>query len=437
MNDSKSSSRTWALWLALACSWLLLPAGAQAQTTADAQVPGEVLVKLRSAADLPGLLSTHRLTLADRFGTRPIYRLKIVGSVTVTSKLSSLSADSRVLMAEPNYLSSSPEARRRRVWAVGNASDYAVQWAPATLGLAQAHEVTRGAGMRVAVLDTGVDRAHPALAPRLLPGRDFVDGDLDTSEVGIAGQGAFGHGTHVAGLVALVAPDAQIMPLRVLDANGLGSTWVIAEALLHAIDPDGVPATDDGAHVINLSLGTTRRTRLLDIAVELATCSDDDDDEPDDDYSDPGYGADKERCNLHHGAVVIAAAGNGGSATQFHYPAAEAAEGALSVTASTSTSRIASFGNRGPWVQMAAPGVAVTSTVPGGGYGSWSGTSMAAPLVAGVAALVWSANPDWKPVDVTKRLLDRSTKVCASQILGLHAAGAVLDQVPPPPATCP
>jgi len=437
MNKSKSSWRIWGLQFVFAFFWLALPAVGQAWMSADAQLPGEVVVKLRSAADLSGVLSTHRLTLADRFGARPIYRLKIIGRGSVATKLSSLSADPRVLMAEPNYLASSPEARRRLVWAVGEAGSYSVQWVPTALGLAQAHEVTRGSGIRVAVLDTGVDRSHPHLAPRLMPGRDFVDGDLDPSEVGIVGQGAFGHGTHVAGLVALVAPEARIMPLRVLDANGLGSTWVVAEALLHAIDPDGVPATDDGAHVVNLSLGTTRRTRLLDIAVELATCSDDDDDEPDDDYSDAGYNADKERCDLHSGAVVIAAAGNGGSTTEFHYPAAEVAEGALSVTASTSNSGIASFGNRGPWVQMAAPGVAITSTVPGGGYGSWSGTSMAAPLAAGVAALVWSTRPDWKPVDVTKRLQDRSAKVCASQILGLHAAGAVLDLVPPPPLSCP
>jgi len=436
MNRSIFTWRQWALLLALASPWLALPTKALAQTTADTQVPGELVVKLRAAADLAGVLSTHRLTLADRFGARPIYRLKTVGSESVTSKLESLLADPRVLMAEPNYLASSPEARRRRVWAVGTADNYTAQWAPAVLGLAQAHQITRGAGIRVAVLDTGVDRSHPALAPRLLPGRDFVDGDPDASEVGVVGQGAYGHGTHVAGLVALVAPEAQIIPLRVLDANGLGSTWVLAEALLHAVDPDGVAATDDGAHIVNLSLGTTRRTRLLDVAVELATCSDDDDDEPDDDYSDPGYNADKERCNLRRGAVVIAAAGNGGSATEFHYPAAEAAEGALSVTASTSSSRIAGFGNRGPWVQMAAPGVAITSTVPGGGYGSWSGTSMATPLAAGVAALVLATQPDWKPVDVTKRLLDRSTKLCGTQIMGLHAAGAVGDYVPSSPS-CP
>ena len=71
--------------------------------------------------------------------------------------------------------------------------------------------------------------------------------------MGTAANLGFGHGTHVAGLVALTAPDAKIVPYRVLDENGEGNVWVLAEALLRAIDPDGNPAKDDGAHVINIS----------------------------------------------------------------------------------------------------------------------------------------------------------------------------------------
>jgi subtilisin family serine protease len=132
----------------------------------------------------------------------------------------------------------------------------------------------------VAVLDTGVDRSHPALAGRLLPGHDFVDGDTDP--VGRPARraiGAWGHGTHVAGLVALAAPGAAILPLRVLDERGEGNLWVLAEALLHAVDPDGNPFTRDGARVINLSLGTLQRTDLLDVVTRLVQCDDDDDDD--------------------------------------------------------------------------------------------------------------------------------------------------------------
>jgi subtilisin family serine protease len=87
-------------------------------------------------------------------------------------------------------------------------------------------------------------------------------------------------------------------------------------------------------------------------------------------------------------------------------------------------------------VQIAAPGRGITSTVPGGGYGVWSGTSMAAPVVAGLAALVLEVNPDWKPVDVTKRLEDRSAALCGTWLRRIDAYGAVFDE-DPAETTCP
>jgi subtilisin family serine protease len=223
----------------------------------------------------------------------------------------------------------------------------------------------------------------------------------------------------------------------VLNAAGRGNAWVLAEALLWAVDPDGDPRTDDGARVVNISLGTTMPTRLLNTAIELATCSDDDDNEAEDDYSAPGFDDDRERCNLRPGVVVLAAAGNAGSASQRVYPAAESAEGQLSLTATRADGTLATFANRGSWISLAAPGDRIVSSVPGGAYASWSGTSMATPLAAGVAALVLERYPDWKPVDVAKRLLDRSVRLCGSTTLrGLHAEGAVADLVPPDPA-CP
>ena len=107
--------------------------------------------------------------------------------------------------------------------------------------LSLAHQINRGTGpngpVKVAVLDTGVDTNHVALAGRLLPGWDFVDDDADPSEVGDQQTGPYGHGTHVAGLIALVAPEAKIIPIRVLDRYGVGNIWVLAEALAFAIDP--------------------------------------------------------------------------------------------------------------------------------------------------------------------------------------------------------
>lgn len=412
-----------------------------AHSNPDSFVAGEVVIKLRTGQPIASVLATDQFHVLGQFGKRPIYRLSVPAGQTVEQAAESLRANSAVEFAEPNYENETPEGRKRRVWAVGGSSaTFGTQWAASAMNLpaAQAAVVSQNpnsASVRVAVLDTGIDASHPAFMGRLIAGYDFVDDDADPSEVGSSLDLGFGHGTHVAGLIALAAPEAKIMPLRVLDASGSGNVWVLAEAIMHAINPDGDPTTDDGAHIINLSLGTNRPTRLLNTAIELATCSDDDDDEDDDDYSDSGFADDQARCNLFNGTVVISAAGNSGSATERHYPAAERAEGALSVTATRQDGALADFANRGPWIDVAAPGSDIQSAVPGGGYGVWSGTSMAAPLVAGVAALVRQANPDWKPVDVVKRIAERSAGVCGSSIRRVDALAAVQDYVPS--STCP
>jgi subtilisin family serine protease len=366
----------------------------------------ELLLKLRSSQALGALLQRHALTLVDRFGARPIYRVKTIGGAAAGPVITALLADPEVLLAEPNTLNAPPEAGKNNVWAIGSAQAYAGQWAGTALRLPQAHRLSTGQGVRVALLDTGVDRSHPALAGRLLPGFDFVDFDTDPSETGSTLDAGFGHGTHVAGLVAMVAPGARLMPLRVLDAKGVGNAWVLGEAMLHAVDPDGNPATDDGADVINLSLGGVERTGLLKLVSQLATCSPPDPAIAAEDQSDPGYNDDKTRCARHGGAVVVAAAGNAGSGSQRFYPAAESAYGLLSVAASNAAGRLAPFSNYGNWIDIAAPGAALTSTVPGG-YGTWSGTSMAAPLVAGSAALLRALAPAMAARDV-QRCLERN-----------------------------
>jgi subtilisin family serine protease len=404
--------------------------GAPPASAADPGVGRDIVAKLYSADELPALRIEYGLRLVERLGPRPIYLLRTPAGVSPDTVIPALRRDSRVAFAERNFAVFEPEARRRAVWAIGNAGAYEAQWAPQQLNLEDAHAVQTGTGVTVAVIDTGLDSTHPALAERVGPGYDFVDNDSDTAEGGVAGDPGFGHGTHVAGLIALTAPAAEILPVRALDRRGRGTIWTIAEAIFYAADPDGLPDTPDHARVINLSLGTLSQTDLLDKVVELVTCSDDDDDEADDNYSDPGFAQDLERCNLPGGSVVIAAAGNGASTTQLMYPAAERAEGALAVAANTSGNKIAAFSNRGSWVQIAAPGASITSTVPGGGYGVWSGTSMATALVSGLAALVIAGNPDWRPVDVTKRLQDRSAALCNTPLRRVDARGAVLDETP-------
>lgn len=412
----------------------------------------DLVVQLRRDVQIGPLLQQYRLTRIDQFGQRPIYQLRTAAGTSLDGVLDALRQDPRVRFAERHVASATPEGRRNSVWAIGGDSGtQAAQWAATQLDLATAHGLSTGQGVRVAVLDTGVDSRHPALAGRLargaggaVLGRDFVDDDLLADERGSSTDPGWGHGTHVAGLVALAAPGARLMPVRVLDASGRGNTWVLAEGLAWAVDPDGNPATDDGAHVINISLGTLQPTQLLTLALQLATCQFDDDDE---DFEDPRFDADRTRCARGFGAVVAAAAGNGGSDTERQYPAAEDVKGALAVGASTRTHHVASFSNRGGWVKTAAPGEAIVSTLPGGRWGTWSGTSMAAPLVAGSAALLLATVPkdgtpglptprQWLPEDVMKRLTDRSAALCASSMRRIDPLAALADRQAADPA-CP
>jgi hypothetical protein len=467
--------------------------------TGSTFVPDEVVVKLAQPSDLAGVAEDYRLdpTPISQFGTRPIYRLRILDGVSPPQKAAALAADNRVLYAEPNFLGETPEGQQRTSWAAGGSEEeFVAQWAAEKIRLDEAHTMTRGAGAIVAVLDTGVDLAHPQLAGRLLPGYDFVDMDEDPQEEGTHDANlAFGHGTHVAGLVALTAPEAQIMPVRVLDADGVGNIWVLAEALAYAVNPDGDVTTDDGADVINLSLSTTRQTNLLDEIVQEIVCSerdddddggggdgggggggggdddngggggggDDDDDDgggggggDDDDDDDDGDGDDDAR-GYHRskdgggddegddngnddedancltfaglGVVIVAAAGNNSSSTR-EYPASEEVEGVLAVGASTAADRLASFSNYGAWVEVSAPGKQIMSSVPGAGYGVWSGTSMAAPISAGVAALLRSVQPNLKAADAAAVLVASaarirgrvSRRVDAAATLGLDIA---------------
>ena len=186
----------------------------------------------------------------------------------------------------------------------------------------------------------------------------------------------------VAGLVALAAPAARIMPLRVLDSDGVGNVWVLAEALEYAMR--------NGAQVINLSLILPTDNHLLRDVLKAAACAD---------APPPG----DLPCFRPDGAVVVEAAGN--SATQTPpFPAGYSIRGSIVVGASEPSDSLAAFSNFGSWVTVEAPGDAIVSTVPDGGTGVWAGTSMAAPLVAGEVALVRSLMPSLATAEVVSRV---------------------------------
>jgi subtilisin family serine protease len=164
----------------------------------------------------------------------------------------------------------------------------------------------------------------------------------------------YGHGTHVTGIVHLVAPEARLLPLRVLNSDGRGNNFRTASAIVYA--------TRQGADAINLSLGTSQPSALLRQVVGEAA---------------------------QHGVVVVGAAGNLNMDAK-QYPAAEAC--AIAVTSVNARDKKSSFANYGDWIGVAAPGENIYSTFPVNGYAWWSGTSMATPFVAGQAALLRGAN---------------------------------------------
>ena len=379
--------------------WALVaaPAGASGGSSGarDPIAPGQVIVRLHDPADLPALAAQYQLdpTPIDQLTIEPLFLLRIADGASPDLRAAALATDSRVQYAESNVIGASAEDQGDSAWASGgSAATYAGQWAPAVMRLPQAFTVTRGAGVTVAVLDTGVDVSHPALASHLIEGYDFVDNDTDPSEVGLPGvDPAYGHGTFVSGLVALAAPEARIMPVRVLDPSGMGDVWRLAKAM--------VWAASNGANVINLSLGTYTRTHVANELISGLASS-------------------------GQGVVVVAAAGNAGSnAPQF--PAGEGGSRLLSVAATTPVDSLALFSNFGSWVDVAAPGASIWSTVPGGQYATWSGTSMSSGLASGEAALVRAAYPSLSAQSVISRITGTARKITGSVPTRIDAGASV------------
>ncbi|HBL17644.1 MAG: hypothetical protein A2X36_14660 [Elusimicrobia bacterium GWA2_69_24] len=209
---------------------------------------------------------------------------------------------------------------------------------------------TEGAGVKVAVIDTGIDFNHPDLKANYAGGYNAIDSQKPPMDDN-------SHGTHVAGTIAGVrdgkgvvgvAPKAKLYAVKVLDADGGGSLSSIIKGL--------VWTANNGMQVANMSLGAPMGTVFMRLAVKYARA---------------------------RGVVIMAAAGNEGGPVG--YPAAYG--DTIAISASDSKDKIAEFSSRGKEVDFIAPGVDVKSSVPGGGYDRYSGTSMATPHMTGLAAL--------------------------------------------------
>jgi subtilisin family serine protease len=337
---------------ALALAAGAAPSGAADELAVDERpaVAGELIVKLR-----PGVRRERGSALAreqggdvvEELGARRLHRVRLPEGKRRAARRA-LARHPEIEWAAPNELL--PPS------ALPDDPYYTAAWHLPKISAPGAWELATGDGVTIAVLDSGVDAAHPDLRGKLLPGWNFHDDTPDTSD-------GYGHGTRVAGVAAAatgnalgvpgVGWNARILPIRVTRADGWASAWAIAQGLTWAVD--------HGARVMNLSFANVGDNQAI---------------------------ADAAAYVAQRGGVVVAGAGN--CACDETTP--DRAE-LITVSATLETDALASFSSRGAHVDLAAPGVRIPSTNAGGGYGSYSGTSYASPVVAGVAALLLSVDP--------------------------------------------
>jgi subtilisin family serine protease len=380
-------------------------------------VPGEVVViskpgytagalRLPYGASIrhssPQLEALHAIVLRVPAGQERDYALQ-------------LQASGGVEFAEPNYVVTTdalptPVTPNDPLWGQ--------QYGPSHVQAGEAWTVTTGStGVILAIIDSGIDSSHPEFAGRLVPGYDFIDVDTSTED-------ACGHGTHVAGIaaasgnnhigVAGIDWNVRIMPVQVLNSYCSGSTSDVAEGLVWAVER--------GARVINLSLGTSAASTLLEDASWYA---------------------------FSHGATLFAAAGNS-ELTPISYPAAY--PWVMAVGATDNSNQRADFSSKGAALDLMAPGVSILSTTPFESFfyeylgvtkqfGSLSGTSMATAFASGAGSLLASQPQFDSPDKIYQALSDTALDLdvpgrdnnTGFGLIQLYAALTFTPTVTPPP----
>jgi subtilisin family serine protease len=362
----------------------------------------QIIVRLATGADPNAVNETFGTETIDAIDGQRLLLLRLPRNSDEVSFAAQLEADARVAWAELNFVDQAPEGSPRRFYPSSSGAPRPGRlneaYAPALIGVPAAMACATGDGVNVAVIDSGLDPDHPAFANATRRGEwnafSNQDGAGNVDDIGNSedddGDGAIdemtGHGTHVAGIVTQIAPDATIMPIKALDSDGMGQAFYLSRAMYRAIDWN--------ADIINLSLGSTANTRIVREAAADA---------------------------MSAGIFVTAAAGNSGPSGLREYPAT--LDGVFGVAATDYNDRPADFTSRHASLALSAPGADIVSAFAtdqppsdklGSLYALWSGTSMATPWVAGAAALLLDRHPGWSPADIATRLRNSAAPINGS-----------------------
>lgn len=304
--------------------------------------------------------------LIDKYG----YRLKHLHLINATVALLPPEAQT-ALARSPGVIGIEDDAA---IFALNSKtiakSTQVLPWGISRINADRTWKVSIGSGIRVAVIDTGIDLSHPDLAVNIKDGFNAINHKASANDDN-------GHGTHIAGTIAAagndigiigVAPKAELYAVKVLDKTGAGKISDVTEGLQWAVD--------NHMQVANMSLGTISYSRALDKAVKKA---------------------------YNSGLIMVAAAGNNGPGLDtVNYPAKFSE--VIAISATDENNLVTSYSSRGPEIDIAAPGNNIYSTYNSGGYATFSGTSVAAPHVTGTIALKLQLNPGLSPQQVLDEL---------------------------------
>jgi len=333
-------------------------------------VRDEVLLKFHlnvSKSEIDEILRSYNLVeiVDDTLSKIGYVKVRIPDGRDVINVIKEMRKEHKLKFNEPNYILNT---------LIASDPLYDLQWYVSDTNFDKAWDrVKRKTSVKVAVIDSGVDGAHPDLKGKILNGYDFVNNDTDTSD-------DHGHGTFVAGIIAASANDigikglyehAQIIPVKVIDENGLGTYEDVSKGIIYA--------SDNGAKVINLSIGGYGFSLMLQEAVDYA---------------------------LEKGCIIIAAGGNDGIEQEI-YPAAY--PDVIGVSALGYGGQIWSGSNRGRHIDVCAPGLNIISTGFYGNYIYATGTSASAPMVTALTAMLISEKPDLSSLFI-ERTITQSTK---------------------------